>query len=133
MSETRSADVQAPEPNYDQLLRANLERVFNERYAVKRTLALEELFVAEPVMYEPTGIVRGRAAIAAVAGKLLEQFGPTFRFTPIGAAVGHHNLGSLRWQAGPDGGPVAVTGTDVAEVVEGRIARLWVLLDPPSA
>ncbi|RVU21195.1 nuclear transport factor 2 family protein [Methylobacterium oryzihabitans] len=122
----------AAEPDYDRLLRANLDRVFNERDAGKRAAALDELFVDEPVMYEPHDVVRGRAAIADVAGKLLEQFGPTFRFSPVGAAVGHHGLGTLRWEAGPDGGPVAVTGTDVAEMAGGRIARLWVLLNPPS-
>ncbi|MEI8150340.1 MAG: nuclear transport factor 2 family protein [Hyphomicrobiales bacterium] len=124
---------EAEEPDYDYLLRENLQRVFSERDATKRTAALDELFVADPVMYEPTAIVRGRAAISEVAGKLLEQFGPTFSFTPKGAAVGHHGLGSLQWQAGPAGGPVAVTGTDAAEIVDGKIARLWVLLNPPSA
>ncbi|MGX7705964.1 nuclear transport factor 2 family protein [Methylobacterium sp. Gmos1] len=121
----------AGEPDYDHLLRANLARVFNERDPAGRTAALDELFVAEPVMYEPTGLVRGRAAISEVAGRLLEQFGPAFRFVPEGRAVGHHGLGTLRWTAGPEGGPVAVTGTDAAEIVDGRIARLWVLLDPP--
>ncbi|WP_309391819.1 nuclear transport factor 2 family protein [Chelatococcus sambhunathii] len=94
---------------------------------------MADLFVDEAIMYEPTDIVRGPEAISAVAGKLLEQFGPTFRFSPVGAAVGHHGPGSLRWQAGPDGGPVAVTGTDVVEVVGGKIARLWVLLNPPES
>jgi hypothetical protein len=94
---------------------------------------MDELLVGEPVMYEPTDVVRGRAAIADVAGKLLEQFGPTFRFMPVGAAVGHHGLGSLQWQAGPDGGPIIVTGSDVAEVVDGRIARLWVLLNQAAS
>jgi len=129
MSETSQAIRPAAEPDYDRLLRANLERVFNERDAGKRVAAIDELFVDEPVMYEPTGIVRGRAAIADVAGKLLEQFGPTFRFTPVDTAVGHHGLGSLQWQAGPNGGAIVVTGADVAEVVNGRIARLWVLLN----
>ncbi|MBE7196866.1 MAG: nuclear transport factor 2 family protein [Parafilimonas terrae] len=122
----------AAEPDYDRLLRANLERVFNERDAGKRAAAIDELFVDEPVMYEPNDVVRGRAAISDVAGKLLEQFGPTFRFTAMGPTVGHHGLGTLRWEAGPNGGPVAVTGTDVAEMVGGGIARLWVLLNPPS-
>jgi hypothetical protein len=132
MSETSQAIRPAAEPDYDRLLRANLERVFNERDAGKRVAAIDELFVDEPVMYEPTGIVRGRAAIADVAGKLLEQFGPTFRFTPVDTAVGHHGLGSLQWQAGPNGGAIVVTGADVAEVVNGRIARLWVLLNQPA-
>ncbi|AWB22276.1 nuclear transport factor 2 family protein [Methylobacterium currus] len=133
MSETTQTDGPAPDPDYDRLLRANLERVFNERDPGKRAAALDELFVAEPVMFEPTNVVAGRSAIAAVAGTLLAQFGPTFRFTPVGPAVGHHGLAWLPWQAGPEGGPVAVTGADVAEVVEGRIARLWVLLNPPAS
>lgn len=132
MSNTTSTAPGAAEPDYDGLLRANLERVFNERDADKRAAALAELFVDEPVMYEPTNVVHGRDAIATVAGTLLDQFGPTFRFTPVGSAVGHHGLGTLRWQAGPDGGPVTVIGADVAEIVDGKIARLWVLLNPPE-
>jgi hypothetical protein len=127
------ADAKIQEPDYDHLLRSNLERVFNERDAARRAAAIDELFVAEPVMYEPDKVVVGRAAIGAVAGGLLEQFGPTFAFTPVGPAVGHHGVGVLRWQAGPAGGPVAVTGTDAAEIIDGRIARLWVLLNPPTA
>ena len=133
MPKTPMTAADTLEPGYDHLLRANLERVFNERDPARRATALDELYVAEPVMYEPTDVVRGRAAIADVAGKLLEQFGPTFRFTPMGTAVGHHGLGSLQWQAGPDGGAVVVTGADVAEVVNGRIARLWVLLTQPAS
>ena len=124
---------QEEEPDYDYLLRSNLERVFNERDAQKRAAALEDLFVAEPTLYEPTNIVTGRAAISAVAGSLLEQFGPSFHFTPEGDAVGHHGLGLLHWRGGPADGPVVVTGMDAAEVVDGRIARLWVLLNQPKS
>ncbi|GJD92202.1 hypothetical protein BHAOGJBA_5755 [Methylobacterium hispanicum] len=133
MSDTTSKISEAAEPDYDRLLRANLERVFNERDAERRAAALAELFVEEPVMYEPDNVVQGRDAISAVAGALLDRFGPIFRFTPAGTAVGHHGFGSLQWQAGDEGGSVTVTGSDVAEVVHGRIARLWVLLNPPEA
>ncbi|WP_332117981.1 nuclear transport factor 2 family protein [Azorhizobium caulinodans] len=121
------------EMDLDHLLRANLLRVFNERDAAKRDAAIAELFVADPVMYEPDNVVEGRAAISSVAGNLLEQFGPSFQFAPLAPAVGHHGLAVLRWEAGPEGGPIAVTGTDAANIVDGRIARLWVLLDPPAA
>jgi len=130
-----SIDNTAPssaEPDFDGILRANLERIFNERDPARRAAALSELYVAEPVMYEPTGIVVGRDAISEVAGRLLDQFGPTFAFRVEGKAVGHHGLGCLRWHAGPEGGPIAVTGTDATEIVEGRIARLWVLLNPST-
>lgn len=125
--------AQAPEePDYDHLLRSNLNRVFNEREAARRAAAVAELFVEEPVMFEPDKVITGRGAISEVAGQLLERFGPTFRFTPLAPAVGHHGLGVLHWQAGPEGGPVAVTGADAARIVDGRIAQLWVLLNPPT-
>ena len=120
------------EPDYDHLLRSNLERVFNERDPARRAVAVAELFVADPVMFEPDKPVQGREAIAAVAGALLERFGPDFAFTPSGRAVGHHGLGVLHWTAGPAGKALVVTGTDAAEIVDGRIAQLWVLLEPPS-
>jgi predicted PhzF superfamily epimerase YddE/YHI9 len=118
-------------PDFNALLRANLEQVFNERDADKRIAAVQQLFSAEPTMYEPEGIVTGQAAISDVAGALLEQFGPDFSFVAQGVAVGHHGMAYLRWQAGPKEGPVVVTGADVAEVVDGKIVRLWVLLDSP--
>lgn len=119
----------APEPDYDHLLRSNLERVFNERDAAARLNAVQELYVDHPVMYEPEAIVEGQAAISDIADQLQQRFGPTFTFVPESAAVGHHGLAVLRWRAGPKDGPVAVTGTDAAEIVGGRIARLWVLLN----
>ena len=120
------------EPDYDSLLRSNLERVFNERDATKRELAVAELFVAEPVLYEPTSSVLGRAAISEAAGKVQERFGPDFGFVPEGPAIGHHGFACLRWHAGPKGGAIAVTGMDAAEIVDGKIARLWVLVNPPA-
>jgi hypothetical protein len=115
--------------DFDHLLKSNLARVFNERDGARRDLAVSELFVDEPVMYEPGGPVVGRAAIAKVAGALLDQFGPRFEFRPVGSGVGHHGMGTLRWEAGNPEGPVVVQGFDTAEVVDGRIARLWVLID----
>lgn len=117
----------------DALLRSNLDRVFNQRDPEARAEAIAALYVAEPVMYEPDAVIEGRAAISAVAGGLLERFGPDFAFVAEGPAQGHHGMAVLRWHAGPVGGPVAVTGADLAEIVDGRIARLWVLLNPPAA
>lgn len=115
--------------DYDHLLRSNLERVFNERDDARRALAISELFTEDAVMYEPAQPVEGRAAIAKVAGELLKQFGPAFRFKPEGVGVGHHGIGTLRWTAGNLDGPIAVQGYDTAEVIDGRIARLWVLIE----
>lgn len=133
MSEEGASASHLNGTDYDRLLRSNLERVFNERDAERRAAALAELYVDEPVMYEPEGVVQGRAAISEIAGKLLEQFGATFSFTPQGVAVGHHGLGVLNWRGGSDDAGVMVTGADAAEIVDGKIARLWVLINAPGA
>jgi hypothetical protein len=133
MSQSDGKNPSTTEPDYDAILRANLENIFNERDASKRAKAVEDLFSDEPIMYEPAGIVTGRSEISDVAGALLKQFGPDFSFVPQGKTVGHHGLGYLRWHAGPKNGPVTVTGADAAEIREGKIVRLWVLLDDPKA
>ncbi len=117
--------------DFDGLLRANLEQVFNERDETKRATAIAALYAESPVMYEPGRPVHGRDGISRVASDLLKQFGPTFRFEAVGVGVGHHGVATLRWTAGEPGMPPAVQGFDTAEIVEGRIARLWVLIDPP--
>nr|WP_314580840.1 DUF1254 domain-containing protein [uncultured Pseudomonas sp.] len=98
MTDSNEASKTAIEPDYNTLLCANLQRVFNERDDIKRNAAVHELFSPEPTMYEPTGTVIGRSAISDVAGALLKQFGPDFSFVPDGVAVGHHGLGYLSKQ-----------------------------------
>lgn len=122
---------QAP-TDFDALLQANLARVFNERDGALRAAAIAALYTEAPVMYEPAGPVHGRDEIHRIAGELLQQFGPHFRFIAEGVAVGHHGMATLRWTAGEPGQPPAVKGFDTAEVVDGRIARLWVLIEPPA-
>lgn len=106
--------------------------MFSERDPQSRNAAIAELYTVDPTMYEPDNIIVGRDAISDIAGKLLDQFGPEFTFTPETTGVGHHGMGSMRWYAGTPDAPRMVTGTDTAEIVDGRIARLWVLLDPMS-
>lgn len=120
------------EPNYDHLLRTNIERVFSERDAARRLKVIDEIYTDDPVLYERTTIIRGKNNISNTVTELLERFGPDFAFVPVGRALGHHGLAHLTWQAGPRNGPVAVTGADAAEIVGGKIARLWVLLDQPA-
>ena len=97
--------------------------MFNERDPARRAAAMEDLYLADPVTCELPAVVTGRAATFEAAGRLLEQFGPAFTFYAAGVAVGHHGLGPLRWHAGA-GDEVAVTGTDAAQIVDGRICHL---------
>jgi hypothetical protein len=90
-------------------------------------------YAPDAVVYEPDAIATGHDAIAHAVEALLTSLPPDFVFTAIGPAVGHHGLGRLRWRAGPPEGPVAVTGTDVVRLEDGRIHSLHVFLDPVGA
>ena len=114
-------------------MQANLARVFGERDATRRREAITGLYVVDaPQLYEPDTSATGRAAINQAVEALLSSQPPDFVFTAIGPAVGHHGVARLRWQVGPPSGPVAVTGTDVARIEDGRIQTLHVFLDPPG-
>ena len=118
------------EPDYHHLLSSNFERVFSEPDVTKRRTAIKELYVANPVFYEPTAVVVGQEAISEAVSKLFQQFGARFAIVADGSAVGHHGVGCLRWYAGTRGANPVARGIDAAEIVGGKISRLWVLFDP---
>jgi hypothetical protein len=118
-------------PDYDAILRGNAEQVFSERDAEARRRALRRFWVQDGVLYEDGHLVTGLDAISQAIGALLDSLPPGMTFAPTGRAVGHHDLARLRWRAlDVDGQPLPVSGTDVALFREGKIDRLYVLLDP---
>jgi hypothetical protein len=119
--------------DYDRLMRANAVRVFSERDPIRRLDAIRELYTADAVLTEPEVIAKGHAAISDAVTSLLSTLPPTFGFTPVGVAIGHHSVGRLLWKAGPPNGPTAVTGMDIAHFKDGRIRALYVFLDPGAA
>jgi len=127
--------INRPKPapiNYDGLMQANLARVFGERDAGRRIEAIRELYAEDAVLHESHASVSGHAAISEAVSALLAGLPADFVFSAAGPAVGHNRLGRLNWRSGPPDGPVAVTGTDVAQIEGGRIRSLHVFLDPAS-
>ncbi|TXI05764.1 MAG: nuclear transport factor 2 family protein [Rhizobium sp.] len=116
--------------DYDQLMQANLSRVFSERDVVRRIAAIHELYAEDAVLYEPETSARGHTAINTAVSRLLSSLPPDFIFTASGPASGHHGTGRLRWQAGPASGAIAVRGMDIAHIQDGRIHSLHVFLEP---
>lgn len=117
--------------DYDGLLRANAKRVFSETSVERRLTALKELWAEDGVLVENEHAVTGREAVSGSVGALLKMLPPGTTFEAEGPAVGHHGLGRLRWRAVDSSGkPLGVTGTDIAFVEDGRIAKLYVILDP---
>jgi hypothetical protein len=119
--------------DYNRLMQANLMRVFNERDAGRRIVAVRELYAEDAVLYEPDASAKGHAAISEAVTALLAHVPPNVTFSAEGPAIGHHNIGRLKWRSGPPNGPVAVTGMDVAHFEQGRIHSLYVFLEPAAA
>ena len=115
---------------FDALMQANIVRVFNERDSVRRRIALSELYSEDAILYDPETVATGWGEISQAVEDLLLRLPPDFVFTTAGHAVGHNGAARLFWRAGPSDGPVAVTGTDVAHIENGRIKLLHVFVDP---
>jgi hypothetical protein len=112
-----------------ELLHRNLQEVFGEGDAARRRAAIEELYVEDCVLHAPPGIFVGREALDKFAGDLRATH-PHFVYTPNGEAQALYNAGRLAWGSGPRDEPPNYTGLDVVIVRDGKIAVLYVFLDP---
>lgn len=121
----KSADI-----NYDKLMQANLVRVFGEHNAEKRMKAIRELYAEDATLNEPHASSKGHVAINDAVTALLASLPPGFVFSALGPAIGHHNIGRLKWKSGPPNGPAAVTGMDIAHFEGNLIHSLFVFLEP---
>ena len=112
-----------------ELLHRNLQEIFGEGNAARRRAAIESLYTEDCVLYAPPGIFVGPEALDKFAGDLRATH-PHFVYTPHGEAQTLHNAGRLAWGSGPRGEPPNYTGLDVVIVRDGKIAALYVFLDP---
>jgi SnoaL-like domain len=108
----------------DELLRANLERAFNEPDAQKRLEVIRELYAPDAVVHDREGSVVGHEAINALITRLMPTLPAGLAFVPDGPAMAHHGLGVMRWHTSPP----MLNGFDVAQFREQRIAVLHVFI-----
>lgn len=108
----------------DELLRTNLERVFNERNAGKRIEVIRAIYEPDAVVYDPEGSATGHDAINALVTRLLPTLPPGFMFVADGPVLAHHGAAMLRWRSNP----AMITGFDVAQLRNDRIAVLHVFI-----
>src|SRR5438270_7665466 len=112
-----------------ELLHRNLQEVFGE---VMRRGGEQRLRTSIP----KTACCMCRPAYSQ-ASKPSDKFAgdlrathPHFVYTPHGEAQALHNAGRLAWGSGPGDEPPNYTGLDVVIVRDGKIAALYVFLDP---
>ena len=115
--------------HHDELMQRNLRDVFGQRDPERRLAVIQQIYAPDATLYEPQGAFQGHAAISDAVSALWDSLPPDFSFSSMGPAVGHHGVARLRWASGPAGGPVAVTGIDVARIERQRIQSLHVFLD----
>ncbi|SDS36417.1 SnoaL-like domain-containing protein [Friedmanniella luteola] len=106
-----------------------LTEVSNERDPERRRKAIEGLF-DEAIRYvDQDGPVDGREAFIRRIDDLAALMGPATLFSLKRPAQGVDDLLVFHWQLGtPDDDPV-LGGSDVAIVRNGRITRLYAVLD----
>ena len=112
-----------------ELLYRNIQEVFGEADAARRRRAIDEFYTDDCVLYVPPGVFVGREALDKFAGDLRGTH-PHFVYIPHGEAQSLHNCGILAWSSGPKGEAPDYTGMDVIIVRDGRIAALYVFVNP---
>jgi hypothetical protein len=114
------------------LMERNLLEVFGQGDPVRRAAAIAELYTADCTFFEVEEQVTGREALSAKVGSIRKD-APGFVFRAAGPVQVNHDLGRLRWQFGPPGGPPVVAGTDIAIFEHGRIRALYSFLDESAS
>lgn len=114
------------------VLRANLERIFNEGDATRRRQAVLELYADDAVLHEQQASFVGAEAINGAIAHLLGTLPANLVFGLVGPVMQNHDMAKLLWRGQLPDGTVIVTGTDIAQVEEGRIRSLHVFVDPPK-
>ena len=110
------------------LLERMIEGVFNEPDADRRAAVIAEIFTEDVVFTDAERTVTGHAELGAPVTGLLAQ-APGLVFTPSGPFRGVGDLGMRSWRLGPQGGEAVLGGLDVAHVMDGRIGRLWTIIE----
>ena len=105
------------------------QEVFGEGDAARRRAAVQDLYTEDCVLHVPPGVFVGHDALDKFAGDLRAKH-PHFVYTPHGEPQALHNAGILAWGSGPKGDVPDYTGLDVVIVRDGKIATLYVFLNP---
>jgi hypothetical protein len=112
-----------------ELLHRNLQEVFGEGDDTRRRAAIAELYTLDCAVFVPPGVFVGHDALDKFTGELRATH-PHFVYTPHGEPQVLHSAARLLWGSGPRGEEPVYTGEDVIIVRDGRIAALYVFLDP---
>jgi hypothetical protein len=113
------------------LMEANLLAVFNERDARRRTAAITATYTEDVRWTDDDGVAVGHDELNAKAVELQARL-QGLHFVKVGGVRQTRGLGFLAWEVRTQDAGAVATGFDVAEVSDGRISRLWTVLNSPE-
>lgn len=109
------------------LMEANLLAVFDERDPQRRTAAIARTYAPDVQWIDDEGIATGHDELNAKAAELQEKL-PGLHFVKAGPVRQTRGLGYLAWEVRTPDDVTVASGFDVAEIIDGHIARLWTVL-----
>jgi hypothetical protein len=112
-----------------QLMKDNLDQVWNERDPVARLKAIKRIYSDTAILYHIGDQVTGLEQINNSVTAVQQSLPAGFRFTLLKPVLVNHSIGRAIWGAGPKGQPAASTGMDIAHFENGRIKSLYVFLE----
>lgn len=116
----------------ENLMRANLLDVFNERDDTKRQAAIERTYATDVAWTDDEGTVVGRDSLEAKCVGLQSNLGG-LEFAADGPVHTVPGFAHLAWKLfDPGSGHAVMTGFDAAVIEDGLISRLWTVLIPPT-
>ncbi|MCU1371946.1 MAG: hypothetical protein JWO77_3140 [Ilumatobacteraceae bacterium] len=127
MTDTTAPDTTAPVTTAPVGGTAALVDVHLAAYAepdrARRTELLAQVWADDGQLLDPPFDGTGVAGIADLVDTVLEHFpGHTFRRTTV--IDEHHGIARYGWELVAGDGAIAVGGTDIAEIVDGRLTRI---------
>jgi SnoaL-like protein len=126
--EHRAASATTDPARIRELLLANLFAVFSERDLERRLQVIERNYTEDVIWSDPDRTTHGHEEMNEEAQKLLDRM-PDLVFSAAGPVHVSRNLGLLAFNLGVPEQPPTVSGIDVAVVRDGRIARLYTLVN----
>lgn len=115
-------DTTAPTTETATLVDVHLE-AYAEPDRARRTELLAQVWADDGRLLDPPFDGTGVAGIADLVDTVLEHF-PAHTFRRTTAVDEHHGIARYGWELVAADGTVAVGGTDVAEVADGRLTRI---------
>jgi hypothetical protein len=101
---------------------------WNETNEGKRSELLQADWNGDASYVDPIAKAVGREDIGGLIGGVQQRFAG-FRFALTGAPNGYGEYVRFSWRLGPAGAEAPIEGSDVLEIVNGRIARVIGFLD----